>query len=313
MNISVLHLYKDYRNDAGFPLLLERLGSYVRNLIAETAAEMPAEMPTGETISLTHAHSWYQDGPDALRLRQEHGIPYVLTLTSEDLRHLEAFSLKSKRYDVLENAEKVVFPNQHFQYALADKLSDKLADAVFSRSLVIYDGISPFWFQNLRRSKPVSLIHIRLLTALNMGRDTTLEMVEKAAKLLRKQNLSVDVTTFEPNALGEAERMEMYRRHDMLVQPTPVNGSTTLYAEALSQGLPVLYARQGCFDGIFPDGTAGFSVMPHNAHDLAEKILLISERYATVEQHIADLHPLHPFNWDEIYRQYLRVYDVRKS
>jgi glycosyltransferase involved in cell wall biosynthesis len=309
MNISVLHLYKDYRKDAGFPLLLERLGSFVRNLVAETAAEMP----TGETISLTHAHSWYQDGPDALRLRQEHGIPYVLTLTPEDLRHLEAFSLKSKRYDVLENAEKVVFPNQHFQYALADKLSDKLADAVFSRSSVIYDGISPFWFQNLRRSKPVSLIHIRLLTALNVGGDSAVETVEKAVKQIRKQNLSVDVTTFDPNAIGEAERMEMYRRHDMLVQPTPVNGATTLYAEALSQGLPVLYARQGCFDGIFPEGTAGFSVMPHNAHDLAEKILLVSERYATVEQHIADLHPLHPFNWDEIYRQYLRVYDVRKS
>ncbi|MCR4736777.1 MAG: hypothetical protein K5846_01290 [Bacteroidales bacterium] len=309
MNISVLHLYKDYRKDAGFPLLLDRLGTYVHNLVAETAADMPI----GEEISLVHAHSWYQDGPDALRLKHEHGIPYVLALTSADLDRLSAFSLKSKRYDVLENAEKVVFPNQHFQYALADKLSDKLADAVFSRSSVIYDGINPFWFQNLRRSKPVSLIHIRLLTALEKGGGSALEIVEKAAKLLCKQNLSVNVATFEPNALGEAERMEMYRSHDMLVQPTPVNGATTLYAEALSQGLPVLYARQGCFDGIFPDGTAGFSVAPHNAHELAEKILLISERYATVEQHIADLHPLHPFNWDEIYRQYLRVYDVRKS
>ncbi len=309
MNISVLHLYKDYRKDAGFPLLLDRLGSYVHNLVAETAADMP----TGEDVSLVHAHSWYQDGPDALRLKHEHGIPYVLALTSADLDRLSAFSLKSKRYDVLENAEKVVFPNQHFQYVLADKLSDKLADAVFSRSSVIYDGISPFWFQNLRRSKPVSLIHIRLLTALEKDGGSASEIVEKAAKLLCKQNLSVDVATFEPNVLGEAERMEMYRSHDMLVQPTPVNGATTLYAEALSQGLPVVYARQGCFDGIFPDGTAGFSVAPHNAHDLAEKILLISERYATVEQHIADLHPLHPFNWDEIYRQYLRVYDVRKS
>ena len=309
MMTSVLHLYKDYRKDAGFPLLLKRMDAYVHNVVAETAAEIPS----GEEFHLTHAHSWYQDGPDALRLKQERGIPYVLTLTSEDLRHLEAFSLKSKRYDVLENAEKVVFPNQHFPYALADKLSDKMADAIFSRSLVIYEGISPFWFQNLRRSKPVSLIHIRLLTALNVGGESSSEIVEKAAKLIRKQNLSVDVTAFDPNVLGEEERMELYRCHDMLVQPAPVNGSTTLYAEALSQGLPVLYARQGCFDGIFPNGEAGFSVTPHNAHDLSEKILLISERYATVEQHIADLHPLHSFNWDEIYRQYLRVYDVRQS
>ena len=77
----------------------------------------------------------------------------------------------------------------------------------------------------------------------------------------------------------------------------------------IGEALALLYDPHNGPDGLSPDGKIGYATHTQSADDLAEKILLVGERYATIEQHITDLHPLHLFNWDEIYRGYLRVYD----
>lgn len=304
--MTILHLYKNRAENPGFEELLQRLNSVMQNVVVENAALLQDD----SNISLMHAHSWFEDGPDALNLKLERNIPYVVSLCDEDLLRLQKFSLKSKRFDILEQAEKVIFPNPMFQNILAEKLSNKLADQIFSHSWIIYNGLMPFWFQHLRLAKPVSLIHTRLLTLENNETKSELSEIKKAMNMLRKRNLDVDLTTFDGSKMSEMERMELYQKHDVLVVPSLSGVKTTLYVEALSQGLPVIYGKRGCFDGIFQDGIPGFAVNGHNASEIMEKIVLISERYATIEQHIASLHPLQSFNYDEIYRQYLRIYDI---
>lgn len=299
--MTILHLYESHSQDPAFGQLLSRLEESVHNVVGDASET--------EGINLVHAHSWLQDGPTALQLKRDRAIPYVLSLSDEDLVQLEKFTLRPRPYKILEEAEKVVFPSMVFQNVLAEKLPAKLADVVFSHSLMIFPHIDPFWFQHLHLAKPVSLIHIRLLTANIGGRENYSDLIEKAEHRLHKRNFQVELTSFDFKSASLEERMELYRRHDILVHPSRGIVPITLFAEALSQGLPVIYAREGCFDGIFPEGTAGFAVSSHDTADLAEKILLVSERYATMEQHVADLHPLHLFNLDETYHNYLRIYD----
>ena len=146
----------------------------------------------------------------------------------------------------------------------------------------------------------------------------------KAVQLLRKRNYDVSLTVvgctqqsavdkdpsvrFLPSPTREG-LFQILRESDIYITPAPQHATRQYYAEALSQGLPLLYDPHNGPDGLCPDGKIGYATHTQSADDLAEKILLVGERYATIEQHITDLHPLHLFNWDEIYRGYLRVYD----
>ena len=144
--MTIIHLYKDHNRDSEFVELKSRLESLYHNVVLDDGADLD----DFSNVHLVHAHSWYDDGVAAFNLKRERGIPYVLTLSDKDLMQLQKFSFRSKRFDVLEQAEKVVFPNQMFQNVLADKMNDRMADAVFSHSCVIYEGLAPFWFNNLK-------------------------------------------------------------------------------------------------------------------------------------------------------------------
>ena len=120
--------------------------------------------------------------------------------------------------------------------------------------------------------------------------------------------------TLDPSIkiLPELTRESLFqalRDNDIYISPRLEDSIRPFYAEALSQGMPIIHNSHEAPHGLCPDGEISYAADLDSAEEIAAKVLLASERFATMEQHIADLHPLHVFNWDEIYRTYLRVYD----
>lgn len=285
-----------------------------------------------ENLNLTHAHSLFGSGSIAYQLFRSHHIPYIVEIRNEDVRNIgiKPFWFKRQGIEILTNASRVVFLNRNYQDYLATKLSNSTADRIFGQSLTILDGIDNFWLNNLHQPKPVSLIKIRLLYA---GADLDIKHLRnliKAMNIITKKNLNISLTIMG-NALkdGQLENMEasderistlpyhskeqlmeQFRNHDIFVLPETAGSSTHFYAESLTQGIPVIYNRHEGLDGIYTDGHAGYATNFNSADDIADKILLISERYATIEQHLTDLQPFNEFNWDDIYRHFLRIYDI---
>lgn len=285
-----------------------------------------------ENLNLTHAHSLFGSGSIAYQLFRSHHIPYIVEIRNEDVRNIgiNPFWFKRQGIEILTNASRVVFLNRNYQDFLATKLSNSTADRIFGQSLTILDGIDNFWLNNLHQPKPVSLIKIRLLYA---GADLDIKHLRnliKAMNIITKKNLNISLTIMG-NALkdGQLENMEasddristlpyhskeqlmeQFRNHDIFVLPETAGSSTHFYAESLTQGIPVIYNRHEGLDGIYTDGHAGYATNFNSADDIADKILLISERYATIEQHLTDLQPFNEFNWDDIYRHFLRIYDI---
>lgn len=285
-----------------------------------------------ENINLAHAHSLFGSGAVAYQLFRNYNIPYIVEIRNEDVRNigLNPFWFKRQGIEILTNASRVVFLNRNYQDYLATKLSNSTADRIFGQSLTILDGIDNFWLNNLHQPKPVSLIKIRLLYA---GADLDIKHLRnliKAMNIITKKNLNISLTIMG-NALkdGQLENMEasderistlpyhskeqlmeQFRNHDIFVLPETAGSSTHFYAESLTQGIPVIYNRHEGLDGIYTDGHAGYATNFNSADDIADKILLISERYATIEQHLTDLQPFNEFNWDDIYRHFLRIYDI---
>lgn len=285
-----------------------------------------------EQLSLIHAHALCGSGAIALQLKKKLQIPYIVEIRNEDIRNigLNPFWFKRHGVEILTEASRVIFLNRNYQDALATKLSNSAADNIFGHSINILDGIDNFWLSNLHAPKPTSLIKIRLLYA---GIDLDVKYLKnliKAMNIINKKNLTITLTIMG-NALkdgvleelaqkddrikvlpilGKEQLMEQFRNHDIFVLPETAGSSAHYYGESLTQGIPVIYNRHEGLDGIYPDGDAGYATNFASAEDIADKIQLISDRYATIQQHLTDLQPFNEFNWDDIYRQFLRIYDI---
>ena len=55
-----------------------------------------------------------------------------------------------------------------------------------------------------------------------------------------------------------------------------------VYAEALSQGLPIIYTRGQGFDGHFEEGEVGYSVDCYDYEEISNKVLEIITKYETI-------------------------------
>ena len=70
----------------------------------------------------------------------------------------------------------------------------------------------------------------------------------------------------------EAEVMEMYRRHDLLICPSTYEGFGLVILEAMSQRLPVVTTPVGCARSIVRDGQTGRLVPPRDPRAIADAV-----------------------------------------
>ena len=79
-----------------------------------------------------------------------------------------------------------------------------------------------------------------------------------------------------------------------------------VYAEAMSQGLPVIYTRGQGFDGQFPEGCVGYSVKSSDALEIAERVESVLVDYdamsARCVEHSKD------FRWETFASSYYEIY-----
>ena len=139
------------------------------------------------------------------------------------------------------------------------------------------------------------------------------------AKSTKKKNQVVKVNIFEQQELlkkaegvthyafcPQEKLIEYWRESDIFVMPSHHETFGLTYAEAMSQGLPVLYTAGQGFDGHFPDGTVGYAVSDTDAELLAEKILAVVEHYETLSRNAVAL--CDRFDWREIAKRYAEIY-----
>ena len=97
-----------------------------------------------------------------------------------------------------------------------------------------------------------------------------------------------------------------YRQADIFAMPSHTETFGLVYAEAMSQGLPVIYTRGQGFDGQFPEGTVGYSVDSHDAEEMAETIVKVCRRYGELSKN--GVEKVQRFRWDNIVQEYLEIY-----
>lgn len=284
------------------------------------------------SADIIHAHGWFGCGQAVYAQANAKQVPYVVEIVQSDIqqyhKHL-IFNRKSHEQQLVE-AARVVFTTPSQENFFAKHLPSKVADTVFAKSTLLYNPLDTFWFDNLHIHPPTALVHIKLLYVGTLTSESRIEELLHAMRKLHRHNYEVSLTVVEDKVVeggyrqkvlresgkddhlrvipigSDEELLDVYRHHDILWQPEAE--SLQRYAEALTQGLPVLYAHDSIADDIFKEGQAGYAVNASSSDEIARTILNVSNFFGTIEQQIMRLHPLGQFDAREQVRHWEHLY-----
>lgn len=282
-----------------------------------------------DKIGIIHAHSLFINGGVARRLKIMSGKKYIVEVQNTDinlffkkLRHLKKVGIR-----ILNDAEQIIFYSPSYKEHLIREIIPKtLQTSIETKSRVIPSGIDEFWLENKYRArrkiddKKLNLIYVgdvnsnkNIVTTIKAckiliekGYDISYKIVgrivdDKYEKLINRYNF-IKYVPYSP----KEELIKHYREGDIFIMPSRYETFGLVYAEALSQGLPVIYTRGQGFDGQFNEGEVGYSVQYDSAEEIVEKIKLIINDYQTISKNCLD--KVDKFNWDRIANEYIEVY-----
>lgn len=279
-------------------------------------------------VSVIHAHTVFSGGYTAYQLHRRYGLPYIIAVRNTDVNvffrrmpHLRRTGL-----EVLKGAEQIIFLSPAYRKHLFSRyVPDTLWPQLEEKSLVIPNGIDSVFFQNIPLSKSPPGDAVRLIYVGELNSNKNLETTVRAAALLRQRGLDIRLLAVGPitmekyRALVEKtdfleyhdrcshlEIIQYLRGTDIFVMPSHTETFGLVYAEAMSQGLPVLYTRGQGFDEQFPDGTVGYSIPDKDPAELADKIQKVLANYAPLSENCLRL--VKKFDWDSIAEQYRALY-----
>ena len=282
-----------------------------------------------KTIDVVHAHSLFTNGYLAYKLNQLYQIPYLVTVRDTDINQFfkKRVFLRSIGNKILKNADRVVFLSESYLSKTIDTyVHDDIKLLVKEKSVVVPNGISDYWHDNKPeniKDKPDNRINLLYVGAINRRKNVlmTVNALEELVKRGFDPTLTV-VGRIEDSAIYDRlvrntrvryqEQMpfelllEEYRKAHVFVMPSLTESFGLVYAEALSQGVPVIYSEGEGFDNQFAEGFVGYHVNPKSSSDIMEKILMIIEDYKEIASRCLQSSIL--FRWNDISKRYMDIY-----
>lgn len=277
-------------------------------------------------LDAVHAHTVFSGGYTALQLKLRHGLPYFTAVRNTDVNvffkrmpHLHSTGLR-----VLREAERIIFLSPAYREQLFSRyVPTPLRQKLEEKSLVIPNGIAPLFLENPPppRGKPSAIPRLIYVGSVSSGKN--LELTVQAVELLRQKGREVHLTVVGAvtekkyravlqkadeyhNRCPQEEVLGYLRASDIFVMPSHTETFGLVYAEAMSQGLPVLYTRGQGFDGQFPDGTVGYAVSDKDPGELAERVERVLSEYGRLSENCLRL--VGKFDWEKIAEQYAGLY-----
>lgn len=286
------------------------------------------------TVDLIHAYTLFTDGDLAYRVHRKTGAPYVCAVRNSDVNTFfrKMPHLRRHGIEILRHASAIFFLSPVYREQVFNMWVPAHERSVFQqKTRILPNGIDEFWHQNIspasvdaarkirREQGPVGLLCVGVVNrnknsmAIQKARalldaegvQTTLTLVGRVAdQKLLDQLLETPGTTYFPPEPKET-LIQHYREADLFVMPSLTETFGLVYAEALSQGLPVIYTKGQGFDGQFPEGVIGRSVVPTDPVSIAEAIrsILRDPLIATRARGAANR-----FRWREIDEEYEMLY-----
>lgn len=285
-------------------------------------------------LDIIHAYTLFTDGNVAMELSKMWKKPYVVAIRNTDLNLFfnKLFYLRKHGVKILRNAKAVFFLSPVYRDIVINMyVPKKLRQDILEKSFIIPNGINDYWLNHKWNKDLIAVenrIKNRIIKFLYVGVIDKNKNVELTLKALKKMNMIgwkceltivgkiVDKTLFrrlKNNYIFQyvapkqkEELIDYYREADIFVMPSHTETFGLVYAEAMSQGLPVLYTRGQGFDGHFGVGEIGYPVNDHDPDDLVNSINLIVKDYSNISSRC--INASDKFDWTNICKEYQDIY-----
>ena len=279
-----------------------------------------------ESFDCIHAYTLFTDGNAAMKLAQKYKKPFVVAVRNTDVNDFFAklFFLRGRGVKIMREAKKIFFLSEAYRKNVFEKyIPQKYYDELYAKSMIIPNGIDDFWFNNQppEDNKEVSS-PIKLIYAGRIDKNKNIPTIKNAMDVLQRMGIESSLTvigkivdqseflkikddnriTYLP-AMPKEQLIEQYRKHDVFVMPSFTESFGLVYAEAISQGLPVVYSKGQGFDGQFEEGVVGFHCNAYDMNDVANAI----KKIVGMKQNTFAL-LINKFSWKTLVVQYHRIY-----
>jgi len=283
---------------------------------------------------LIHSHTLFNGGYAAYRLKKRFGIPYVISVRDTDVNYfLKIPFLKIVANRIIQESSGIQFLSKPYKDDFILKYLDrKLLNDFQDKSVIIGNGVESFWLQNKNTSKQ---LHQNVVKALYTGRinaNKNMGTTLAALDIIKNQGYSICFTvagkieskrvfrmleksenTKVLRHMKKEELLHVFREHDIFIMPSIKETFGRVYAEAISQGLPVIYSKGQGFDGNFDDGVVGYAVPSRDSGYIADCIIKILNDYEKISERCIEKSVI--FDWDDIAAnlKYLYIGSIERS
>jgi glycosyltransferase involved in cell wall biosynthesis len=263
-----------------------------------------------EQFEIIHSHTLFNGGYAAYLVKKQFGIPYVVSVRNTDINvFLKIPLFKNVANKIVNNASGVQFLSIPYkeQY-LNNFVSDEMKEKVNQKSVVINNGLEEYWLEHKARAKDININEsIKILCVGKIDKNKNINTTINALNILISKGYKIELTIvgqvidkeiFENIQkvnfvkiipyLTKEELIKVYRENHLFVMPSITETFGRVYAEAMTQGLPVIYTRGQGFDGIFKDGCVGYSVPSDDEQYISECILNIINDYRNMSARCID-------------------------
>lgn len=277
---------------------------------------------------LIHAYTLFTDGNCARKLSKKYRIPYVVAVRNTDVNDFFRLMphLRGRGIKTMLNAQAVFFLSESYRKQVLEKyIPQKYREIIQKKSHIIPNGIDDFWFKNPTNSENSLGSAIKLIYAGRIDRNKNIQTTQKAMTLLRERGYDVSLTVVGKvadekiysiiksdayteclSAQPKEALRDLYLNHNIFVMPSFTESFGLVYAEAMSQGLPVIYSEGQGFDNQFPEGTVGYHVCSHDAESVADGIEKVIANFSDIKANTVSSSKT--FNWTEIVARYDVIY-----
>lgn len=278
-----------------------------------------------------HAHSVFTDGCVALWIKKKYGIPYLVTVSNTDINHFFRYRifLRKRGLKILREAKNIVFISESYKKTLFNNYTPtRLIKAFNEKSCMIPFAVDEFWLRNCYTNKKIITETIKLLfvgqICNNKGVDTIISAINELNKqgyktvgtfigeIIDKRIIDKNINNENKSNLifkGKINKEELicfYRQNDIFILPSINETFGLVYAEALSQGLPIVYSKNQGFDCQFPEGYVGFHTNSGDTKELVQTIKRVIKQYQEIQERCCEASK--KFNPDNMAKKYIELY-----
>ena len=282
------------------------------------------------SFNLILAYSLFSNGYLAYTIAKKINLPYIIIVQNTDVNLYlkKVIHLRGLGKRILKNAYKIVFISKPYKEKVIETyFNENEKEEIRKKSFVIPFGIDDYWVKN--KAPKVNRLdknNINLLYVGKINKNKNIGTTIKVCNYLINQGYNIKYTVvgnienksvynkikkfpyinYVPFVTKE-DLLKIYRNNDIFIMVSFNETFGLVYAEAMSQGLPVIYTKGQGFDQHFRNGKIGYAVDPLNVKEIAQSIVEIIDNYKSIAQNCIELSG--NFSWSNVVNKYKLMLD----